>query len=64
MIVRVDGQAFALPVGVIERSQTFEPEAVAARRATATVLVRDERVPLVDARDALGFSPATAGFVS
>jgi chemosensory pili system protein ChpA (sensor histidine kinase/response regulator) len=56
IILRADGQPFALPVSLIVHAQTFEPEAVAGTGATATVLVRDERVPLVQARAVLGFS--------
>jgi chemotaxis protein histidine kinase CheA len=56
IILRADGQPFAIPVSLIAHAQTFEPEAVAGTGATATVLVRDERIPLVRVREVLGFS--------
>jgi chemotaxis protein histidine kinase CheA len=56
IIVRVEGQPFALPVSLIEHAQTFEPDAVEGTGAAASVLVREDRVPLVVAREVLGFS--------
>jgi chemotaxis protein histidine kinase CheA/ActR/RegA family two-component response regulator len=59
MITRVAGQAFAIPVSLIEHAQPFEPGDVAGTGTRSTVRVRDHRVPLIVAREALGFS-ATA----
>jgi chemotaxis protein histidine kinase CheA/ActR/RegA family two-component response regulator len=59
MITRVGGQAFALPVALIEHAQPFEPGDVEGTRGQATVRIRDHRVPLIVAREALGLS-ATA----
>ena len=56
IVVRVDGQPFAVPVSLIEHAQAFEPEAVSGAGTAATVLVRDGRVRLISAREALGFS--------
>jgi chemotaxis protein histidine kinase CheA/ActR/RegA family two-component response regulator len=56
MVVRVDGQAFALPVELIELAQPFEPKEGQEWGPNATMRVREERVPLVDARRALGIS--------
>ena len=58
-ITRVAGQAFAIPVALIEHAQTFEPNDVEGTGSRATVRVRDRQVPLIVARQALGFS-ATA----
>lgn len=59
MIVRIDGQAFALPIALVELAQPFEPGDQDGWGADATVRVRGRGVPLIDAREALGFS-ATA----
>jgi chemotaxis protein histidine kinase CheA/ActR/RegA family two-component response regulator len=59
MITRVAGQAFALPIALIEHAQAFDRGDVEGTGSHATVRVRDHRVPLIVARDALGFS-ATA----
>lgn len=57
MIVRVDGQAFALPLALVDLAQPFEPGDQDEGNGTeATVRVRGEPVRLVDARDVLGFS--------
>jgi CheY-like chemotaxis protein len=57
MIARAGGQAFAIPITLIEHAQAFEPGDVEGTGCHATVWVRDHRVPLVAAREALGFSP-------
>ncbi len=57
MIARVAGQAFAIPITLIEHAQAFEPGDVLGTGSLATVWVRDHRVPLIVAREALGFSP-------
>jgi chemotaxis protein histidine kinase CheA/CheY-like chemotaxis protein len=56
MVVRVAGQAFALPIASIELAQAFAPGEREGSESSATVLVRDRRVPLIDARAVLGFS--------
>src|SRR5262249_31757927 len=56
MIVRIDGQAFAVPVALIECVQQFNPADQVGKGPEATVRIRGEDVPLVDAREALGFS--------
>jgi chemosensory pili system protein ChpA (sensor histidine kinase/response regulator) len=56
MIVRVGRQAFALPVALVDLAQPFEPGDQEGWGAEATVRVRGRKVPLVDAREALGFS--------
>lgn len=56
MVVRIDGQAFALPLALVDLAQPFEAGDQEGHGAEATVQVRDRRVRLVDARDALGFS--------
>jgi chemotaxis protein histidine kinase CheA/CheY-like chemotaxis protein len=56
MIARVAGQAVAIPVSLIEHAQPFEPGDVEGTGTGATVLVRDRRVPLIVAREVLGFS--------
>jgi chemotaxis protein histidine kinase CheA len=59
MITRVAGQAFAVPVSLIEHAQPFEPGDVVGTGNQATVRIRDHQVPLIVARETLGF-PATA----
>jgi chemotaxis protein histidine kinase CheA/CheY-like chemotaxis protein len=56
MIARIAGQAFAIPVSLIEHAQSFEPGDVDGMGVDATVQVRDRRVPLIVAREVLGFS--------
>jgi CheY-like chemotaxis protein len=56
MIVRVDGQAFALPLALVDLAQPFEPGDQEGWDAEATVRVRGEQVRLIDARNALGLS--------
>jgi chemotaxis protein histidine kinase CheA/CheY-like chemotaxis protein len=53
------GQALAIPVSLIERAQPFEAGDVDGTGHGAAVRIRDRRVPLIDVREALGFS-ATA----
>ena len=59
IIARAAGQTFAIPITLIEHAQAFEPGDVEGMGSDATVRVRDRRVPLIVAREALGFS-ATA----
>ncbi len=56
MVVRVDGQAFALPFECIELAGPFEPETREGAGADATVRVREHRARLIDAREVLGLS--------
>lgn len=56
MIVRIDDQAFALPVALVDLAQAFDPAEQEGWGGDATVRVRGRNVPLVDAREALGFS--------
>jgi chemosensory pili system protein ChpA (sensor histidine kinase/response regulator) len=56
MIARVAGRAFAIPIGLIEHAQAFEAGDVDGTGIDATVQVRGRRVPLIVARDVLGFS--------
>ena len=58
MITRVAGRAFAIPVSLVEYAQPFEPDDVEGTGIEATVRVRDRRVPLIVAREVLGFSSA------
>jgi chemotaxis protein histidine kinase CheA/ActR/RegA family two-component response regulator len=56
MITRIDGQAFAIPIRLIEHAQPFERGDVEGTGSHASVRVRDRRVPLIVVREALGFS--------
>jgi CheY-like chemotaxis protein len=58
MVLRIDGQAFALPVELIERAQSLQPGDVDTTGPHPRVRMCDEMVPLVTAREALGFPPA------
>lgn len=59
MVVRIAGRPFALPLAAIELAQQFLPADLDAPGAAATVQVRERRVPLRDARRALGLAAAT-----
>jgi chemotaxis protein histidine kinase CheA len=59
MIVRVDGQALALPVGLIDAVRPFVPGDRQGHGASAVVRVRDQTVRLIDVRDVLGFPAAS-----
>jgi CheY-like chemotaxis protein len=59
MIARAAGQALAIPISLIEHAQPFEAADSEGQPPHATVRVREHRVPLIIAREALGFS-ATA----
>ncbi len=56
MILRVDGQAFALPVELIDLAQPFDPAELDTAGALTRVRMRDQWVPMTSAREALGFS--------
>ena len=60
MIVRVGGQAFALPVAQIEHAQPFEPSPSRPRsrprRQAGFVMFRERRIPMIHARDLLGIA--------
>jgi chemotaxis protein histidine kinase CheA len=57
MVLRLDGQAFALPVELIELVQPFEPENLDWKGPCPRARVRDEWVPFLSARQALGMPP-------
>ena len=63
MIVRVDGQAFALPVAQIESAQQLDAEALSSTPAGESnqpagtfVTFRDRRLPVISAREMLGIA--------
>ena len=58
MVLRVDGQAFALPVELIELAQPFQPEDLDWKGPKPLVKMRDLWVPVLSAREALGMPPA------
>ncbi|MFO0907591.1 MAG: response regulator [Isosphaeraceae bacterium] len=58
MVLRVDRQAFALPVELVELAEPFDPEVVDRTTGIPRIPMRNESVPLVVARDAFGFPPA------
>ena len=60
MVLRLDHQAFALPVELIELVQPFEPENIDWKGTYPRVQVRDEWVPVLSARQALGMPPAAS----
>lgn len=60
MLLRIDGQPFALPVDLIELAQPLEPADVEWAGTPPKVRIRDQSVPLVAAREALGFPAAAA----
>ena len=65
MIVRVDGQAFALPVAQIESAQSLETvdeskdAGEGSNPPNPLVMFRDRRIPLIHARKLLGISGTT-----
>jgi chemotaxis protein histidine kinase CheA/CheY-like chemotaxis protein len=58
MVLRVDGQAYALPVELIELAQPFDQGEIDWSGACPKVRMRDEWVPLIAAREALGLPPS------
>jgi chemotaxis protein histidine kinase CheA/ActR/RegA family two-component response regulator len=60
MVLRIDGQAFALPVELIELVQPFDSEDVDRSGPCPKVRVREQWVPLVVAREALRLSTGAA----
>ena len=58
MVLRLDGQAFALPVELIELVQPFEPEKLDWKGPYPRAQVRDEWIPVLSARQALGMPQA------
>jgi len=60
MILRVDGQAFALPVELIDLAQPFDPAEVDTGGPHPAVRIRDRWVPMTSSREALGLSPSSA----
>ncbi len=64
MIARAAGQAFAIPITLIEHAQAFEPGDVVGSEGSSRpnhVRVRDNRVPLIVAREVLGFPADRTG---
>ena len=65
MIVRVDGQAFALPVAQIESAQPLDTvdevkdASEGSSSSNQSVGFRDRRIPLIDARKLLGIAGTT-----
>ncbi len=65
MIVRIDGQAFALPVAQIESAQSLETvdeskdAGEGSNPPNQLVMFRDRRIPLIHARKLLGISGTT-----
>ncbi|MFO0909561.1 MAG: response regulator [Isosphaeraceae bacterium] len=55
MVLRVDRQAFALPVELVELAESFEPTSVDTQGKYPQVMMRGESVPLISLQDALGF---------
>ena len=65
MIVRAAGQAFAMPVDADRRTPSrSSPATSTGRGATPPCRVRDQRVPLIVVREALGILGDRTGFVS
>jgi chemotaxis protein histidine kinase CheA/CheY-like chemotaxis protein len=67
MIVRVGGQAFALPVAQIEHAQPFEPEREPSQDRQGQsqvqagfIMYRDRRIPTIHARELLGIASTHA----
>jgi chemotaxis protein histidine kinase CheA len=67
MIVRVDGQAFALPVAQIESAQQLDaealcppPEGESDKQSGTFVTFRDHRLPVISAREMLGIARTPA----
>ncbi|MGE3821013.1 MAG: response regulator, partial [Isosphaeraceae bacterium] len=54
MILRVQGQAFALPMELIERAEPYQPEDVVGEAPMATLRIGNDTVPLIGARQVLG----------
>lgn len=53
MVVRIDGQPFALPISTIESVQNFDPVEETTVHGRPAVRVRDRCIPLLAARQAL-----------
>lgn len=56
MILRVQGQAFALPMQLIERAEPYQVEDVIGEAPTAKLRLGSDTVPLIAARQVLGLS--------
>ena len=59
MLLRLDGQAFALPVELIELAQSFQPEDLDWKGVGPRIRIRDFWAPVLSAREALGMPPAS-----
>jgi CheY-like chemotaxis protein len=60
MISRIDGRSFALPVDLIDQAQALDCEDVDRSGPHPRVRMREQWVPLIDAREALGISPGAS----
>ena len=60
IVLRVDGRAFALPLDLTELAQPFDPAELDLSGPCPTILMRDERVPLIALREALGVTSGLA----
>ena len=58
MLARVDGQAFALPVDLIEAVESFNPDMIETRDAKPWIMARDTWAQLLLTREALGIEAA------
>ena len=56
MISRVNGRSFALPVSLIEQAQPFVPSEADRSGTWPRLQMRDRWIPVIDAREALGFA--------
>ncbi|MDR3632950.1 MAG: response regulator, partial [Isosphaeraceae bacterium] len=61
LITRVDGQAFGIPVAMVEYAEPFDQATCERRDGRETVVVGDRSVPVLDARRALGIWGAPRG---
>ncbi len=61
MVLRLDGRALALPVEIVELAQPFDPAGLNSEGPEPRVFVKDQWIPLVSARAALGLPPAPPG---
>lgn len=60
MILRIEGQAFGLPVELIELAQSYEPGDVDRDGPYPRVRMREHMVPMIDAGEALGYASCGA----
>jgi CheY-like chemotaxis protein len=60
MILRVNGQAFALPMELIERAEPYNPSDVVGEPPTARLKLGSDELPLIAARQVLGLTAGPA----